>query len=98
MVSVRKVRHAARVSLFAVVVSVVGAGIGHAQSLPSPWASRDIGAPAIAGSSSYNAGTFTVNAGGTDIWGTADQFHFVYQQVTGDIEVIARVNSISAAD
>ena len=68
-----------------------------AQSLPSPWAGRDVGSPAVAGSASHNTGTYTIRAAGADIWGTTDQFHFVYQQITGDAEVIARVDSITRA-
>jgi len=68
-----------------------------AWSLPTPWSAQDIGNPTIAGSATFDQGAFTVTAGGTDIWGQADQFTFVYQQVTGDVEVIARVDSITAA-
>ena len=32
--------------------------------------------------------------GGADIWGVSDQFHFVYQAVDGDLEIVARVESI----
>ena len=69
-----------------------------AQSLPAPWAARDIGAPALHGGATYNQGTFTIAAAGTDIWGSSDQFRFVYQQVTGDVDVIARVDSIVQTD
>jgi hypothetical protein len=57
--------------------------------------SADIGAPAIKGSMSFRDGVYTVQAAGADIAGTADQFHFVYQQVTGDVEVVARVQSLT---
>lgn len=66
-----------------------------AQQAPSPWVAADIGAPTPAGSTTYSAGTFTINAGGSDIWGTSDQFHFVYQPVSGDVEVLARVDSLT---
>jgi regulation of enolase protein 1 (concanavalin A-like superfamily) len=69
-----------------------------AQAVPSPWVAADIGTPALAGSTTYASGVFTVKAAGTDIWGTSDQFRFVYQPITGDVEVIARVDSITAAD
>ncbi len=39
-----------------------------------------------------------MTAGGIDIWGTSDQFHFVYQPLQGDVEVIARVASLQQAD
>jgi regulation of enolase protein 1 (concanavalin A-like superfamily) len=61
--------------------------------LPSPWSSTDVGSPTLAGSASYQAGVFTVNGEGTDIWGTADQFHYVYQTLSADATITARVTS-----
>jgi regulation of enolase protein 1 (concanavalin A-like superfamily) len=69
-----------------------------ASGLPSPQQDQDVGAPAIAGSASFNQGTYTITAAGTDIWNTSDQFHFVYQQATGDVDVSARINSIGNTD
>ena len=69
-----------------------------AWGLPAPWSAQDVGNPAIAGSSSFDQGQFTVNASGTDIWDSSDQFHFVYQQVTGDVDVVARVDSLANTD
>jgi regulation of enolase protein 1 (concanavalin A-like superfamily) len=63
--------------------------------LPAGQSSRDIGSPAIAGSTSYSSGVYTVKAAGVDIWGSADQFRFVYQQITGDVDVVARVSSLT---
>ena len=45
-------------------------------TLPSPWANRDVGSPALAGSASASGGTFTVTAGGSDIWGTSRSVSF----------------------
>jgi regulation of enolase protein 1 (concanavalin A-like superfamily) len=69
-------------------------------AVPSPWASRDIGSPSIAGASSFDqaSGTFSIDAAGADIWGTADQFHFVYQPLAGDTVITARVDALSAAN
>ena len=67
-------------------------------SLPAPWVDQDIGSPGSSGSASYSAGTFTVKASGTDIWGTSDQFHYVYQPLSGDGTIIARVASIQNTD
>ena len=66
--------------------------------LPVPWLSSDIGAPALSGSATYSAGVFTVGAAGIDIWGTADQFRFVYQPLTGDGEIVAQVASLQPTD
>jgi glucose/arabinose dehydrogenase/PKD repeat protein len=63
-------------------------------SLPPPWLDQDVGTVAAVGSASYSAGTFTVKGSGVDIWDAADHFHYVYQSVSGDATVIARVASL----
>jgi len=70
---------------------VTGSGGG----LPSPWLNQDIGSPGAAGSASYNSGTFTVNGSGADIAGTSDAGYFVYQPITGNCTITARVVSFS---
>lgn len=87
---------AARAALV-VVCLLASVSFALAQSVPSPWSSRDIGAPALNGSASFSNGVFTIDAAGEDIWGASDQFHFVYQAVSGDVDVRARVNSITDA-
>jgi len=62
---------------------------------PSGWSCGDIGAPALAGNQTLNGGTWTVNAAGSDIWGTADQFHFVSQSLAADGSVSTHVVSQS---
>jgi regulation of enolase protein 1 (concanavalin A-like superfamily) len=66
-------------------------------ALPSPQKSDDIGSPAVAGSARYASGTYSIAAGGQDIWNASDQFRFVYQQITGDVDVRARIASLTAA-
>jgi hypothetical protein len=62
---------------------------------PAPWSCADIGTPAPAGSQSFdpNTGTWTIEGGGADITGTSDEFRYVWQGLTGDGSVIARVAS-----
>jgi hypothetical protein len=62
-------------------------------SCPSPWSCADIGSPALAGSESVSGGTWTIKAGGADIYGTADQLHFDWQTLPGDGSVSAHVVS-----
>ena len=69
-----------------------------ATGLPAPWLNRDIGAPSLTGSATASSGGFTVTGAGADIWSTADQFHYVYQPLTGDGEIIARVDSFQGPD
>src|SRR5439155_7789207 len=54
---------------------------------------QDIGSPALAGSASYNGGTYTVAGSGSDIWSASDQFRYVYEPLTGDGTITARVTS-----
>jgi glucose/arabinose dehydrogenase/regulation of enolase protein 1 (concanavalin A-like superfamily) len=63
-------------------------------TLPAPWASRDVGDAGVAGGANYANGTFTVEASGSDIADRADGFHFVYQQLSGDVELVARVTGV----
>jgi regulation of enolase protein 1 (concanavalin A-like superfamily) len=66
-------------------------------AVPVPWATSDVGSPSTAGSASAASGVFTVSGTGWDIWDTMDQFRFVYQRVTGDTQIVARVATLEAA-
>lgn len=68
------------------------------QPIPGPWVGSDIGAVGVAGSSSYNSGTFTMNGSGADIWGTADGFYSAFQTLVGDGEIRARITSQTNTD
>ena len=57
------------------------------------WYCGDIGSPTLAGNQSLNGGTWTIQAGGSDIYGTSDQFHFVWQSLAANGSVSARVVS-----
>ena len=86
-----------RAPLFSALIVCAVSDAATAQTVPSPWTGRDIGAPALSGSATYASGVFTINGAGTDIWGTADQFMFVYQQVAGDVEIIAKIDDLDGA-
>ncbi|HMC28502.1 MAG TPA: fibronectin type III domain-containing protein, partial [Verrucomicrobiae bacterium] len=60
---------------------------------------RDIGAVGAAGSASNNgSGGFTVTGSGADIWGTADEFHYVYFSLDGDMAIVGRVTGVDFSD
>jgi regulation of enolase protein 1 (concanavalin A-like superfamily) len=63
-------------------------------ALPAGWTKQDIGSTGVAGSATHSAGSYTVNGSGADIWGTADAFHYVWQSLSGDGEITARVASV----
>lgn len=60
---------------------------------PAPWSTTDVGS-GVNGSTTYANGTFSLTAGGTDLWSTSDDFHFVHQSLTGDGEIVANVAGI----
>jgi hypothetical protein len=67
-------------------------------SCPAGWNCADIGYTAPAGSQSLSSGTWTIQGAGTDIWGTADQFHYVWQTLPADGNVSAKVVTETATD
>jgi regulation of enolase protein 1 (concanavalin A-like superfamily) len=67
-------------------------------AVESLWSNQDIGAVGLAGSTSIADGVFTVTGAGADIWGAADAFHFTYQRLTGDGEIVARVATVSTTN
>jgi len=57
------------------------------------------GSPASVGSfTEAPAGTYTMTAAGTDIWGVADEFHYAFKTLTGVGTIEAQVLSIDDTD
>lgn len=58
----------------------------------------DVGTASPAGSSSYDNNMWTVTGSGTDILThSADGFHFVYKEVTGNCSIIAKVETVGGS-
>lgn len=53
----------------------------------------DVGSPKISGTATYVPGLreYTLMAGGVNIWGARDEFHFVWKRMKGDFTLHARV-------
>ena len=62
------------------------------------WLGQDIGAVGAAGSHSQAGEAWTVVGSGVDIWSNADEFHYVYMPLEGDITLTARVASMTNTD
>jgi WD40 repeat protein len=54
--------------------------------------SADVGTPRIRGAAAYNpvSQEYALTAGGTNMWGSRDEFHFAWQRVSGDFILQAR--------
>jgi hypothetical protein len=51
-----------------------------------------VGGPCYAGTTVLNGdGSYTITAGGEDIWQNGDQFHYAYKLVHGDFDIVAHV-------
>jgi TolB protein len=67
--------------------TVVGPAVGYFE------ATADIGSPAIKGETKYDAATqtYTLSAGGTNMWGTRDEFQFAWRKMSGDFLIRTHV-------
>ena len=81
-------------------VAVSAGEVAPPGACPSTWNCTDIGQVAPApGGQSLSAGTWTIQGGGGDIWGTTDDnFHFVSQPLAADGSISAQVASQSNTD
>ncbi|WP_339278182.1 pectinesterase family protein [Paenibacillus sp. FSL W8-0426] len=71
----------------------------HKESDIAPWQSTDIGTPGIAGHTQIGSSVtdITVKSAG-DIHGDADHFHYAYQTLEGNGEIVAKVERVTATD
>jgi hypothetical protein len=66
--------------------------------LPSPWQDNDFGTTGLAGSARFENNGFVVEGAGSDIWGTADSFNFLYQYGATNGSIVARIASESGTN
>ena len=63
-----------------------------------PWSSADVGDAAIPGSLSCSNQNFVIEASGSDIWNNQDGFHFAYQFVSGNCEMVTKVENLEGTN
>jgi hypothetical protein len=61
------------------------------------WIGKDIGNPPTAGEHTINGGTITVKGSGNDIWGTDDQFYYLFKAMKGDGALVAKIDSLEVS-
>ena len=59
---------------------------------PSPWVSADLGSPGALGSAEYFNGIYTLHGAG-NVSSTADNFHFVYQTLSGTGSMVTQITA-----
>jgi RHS repeat-associated protein len=67
------------------------------QPLPAGWLDQDVGEVGTAGSATYTNSTFTIKGSGSGLDFNPDEFHFVYQPLSGNGTIIARIASTTAS-
>ena len=70
---------------------------GAAVLLPPEWTAADIGASVVPGAAAFANGWFAVRGAGNGIWDLSDQFTYVYQPVSGDVDIIAAAAYLQGA-
>ena len=78
----------------AISVAAIGFALASAGAAQGPGVftnSEDIGAPPLKGSAEFDAATgqYKITGTGADIWAKADQFHYVWKEMSGDFTVAA---------
>ncbi|MDD2237233.1 MAG: PA14 domain-containing protein [Kiritimatiellae bacterium] len=77
----------------------VTSGVRHIDvygAVDESWTNADIEVTGPSGWAGYNsdAKKFLIEAAGSDIWGTNDSFHYVYQPVSGAAEILVQLESV----
>jgi outer membrane protein assembly factor BamB len=65
---------------------------------PISWSCADIGGATPIGGQTLSGGSWSVQGGGGDIWGTVDSFHYVWQTLAGGGSARAQVASQTPTD
>jgi regulation of enolase protein 1 (concanavalin A-like superfamily) len=66
--------------------------------LPHGWTDADIGSVGVSGDASFLNGNFNLLASGSDIWESADAFHFASRPLASDGSIVARIVSVQYTD
>jgi outer membrane protein assembly factor BamB len=89
---------AAAVTLDSVAITAESIPPPSAAGCPTGWSCADVGGALPAGSQTLTSGTWTLQAGGGDIWDVADQFRYVSKSLTADGTISAQVSSQTNTD
>jgi TolB protein len=65
--------------------------LSQAEKVGAFTGSDDVGAPPLKGSAAFDPATrqYTITGTGADIWGKADQFHYLWREMSGNFAVSA---------
>ena len=85
------------ISFLLILLFSAGMLVGKEKAVPlKKFKYTDIGKPALAGSAEIMKDGISITAGGADVWGIKDEFGFSYFEQTGDFDLVARIESLTA--
>lgn len=67
-------------------------------ALPAGFASQDVGSTSPAGTAVGDGSSFTISGAGADIWGQADACRYVWQGISGNADIVVRVDALTGTD
>lgn len=78
-------------------ILVAASIFGQAGRFGSFTNSDDVGGPRLKGAAEYDAATgqYRITGTGSDIWGKADQFHYLWREMSGNFAVTATAKFLS---
>ena len=88
------------ISIFLILLILSGLSITAKEKTISTkkFKNTDIGSPELSGTSELINDGIRITAGGADVWGVRDEFRFSYFEQTGDFDLMARIESLTAAN
>ncbi len=77
-------------------LALLGSAVAYSGPLGDFTEHGDIGAPKLAGRTTYNAASqeYVLTGSGTNLWGTKDEFQFAWRKLSGDFILQARVEFV----
>jgi len=82
----KKAKEKTTLFVVAVLIGLCGVSIGFGQTAGPvvPWSHADVGSPEAGDAVTADGKIFEITGAGADIWGTADNFHYMFIPLTGD--------------
>jgi len=82
----RKVKEKSALIVTAVLIGLCAVSIGFGQTTGPvvPWSHADVGSPEAGDAVTADGKIFEIIGAGADIWGTADNFHYMFIPLSGD--------------
>ena len=85
------------ISFLLILLFSAGMLVGKEKAVPlKKLKYTDIGNPALAGSAERMKAGIRITSGGADVWGVKDEFGFSYFEQTGNFDLVAQIESLTA--